>query len=442
MVNHDLNKGEFILTILILFGSLIFLILLSVPIGIAIGMSTIIATLTAGDIQLIAFIQRSFNALDSFPLMAIPLFILAGIIMGKGGVAKRLLSFAESLIGFIDGGFAIITVIVCMFFAAISGSGPATVAAIGSFMIPAMIERGYGSGFAAGITAAAGSVGAIIPPSISFIVLGVAVGVSVSDLFLGGVIPGILVGIALIIYSYFKMKKKKNSVSSYEKTDKVNIKNVWITFRKSIWSILAPFIILGGIYTGFFTPTEAAAVAVIYALLIGALIHKELKWKDIYDSFIETFTVSGGILYLIGLSMAFAYFLSMENIPSTIAEFMIGNFHNPIIVILLINLFLIIVGAFMETVSAIVILSPLLLPIATEIGMEPVHFGVMMILNLTIGYITPPVGVNLFVASSIGKTPFEKVTKSAFPLLLVLLVVLLIVSFVPQLSLFLPEIMN
>lgn len=310
------------MSVLVLFGSLFLLIFLSVPIGISIGVSTLITIILAVDnVELTTFSQKAFTALDSFTLMAIPFFILAGILMSKGGVAERLLEFAQSLVGSIKGGLALVTVLACMFFAAISGSGPATVAAVGTFMIPAMKEKNYGDGFSSAITAAAGSMGAIIPPSISFILLGVSGDVSISDLFIAGVFPGIVIGLLLMIVSYYLIKRKPEvKITNHEK---FNMKSIWNSLRKSIWAILTPIIVLGGIYIGIFTPTEASAVAVGYGIIVGAFIYRELSLKDIYDSLIETLQITGAILYMVGLSLAFAYLLTIERIPNTIAEYML-----------------------------------------------------------------------------------------------------------------------
>lgn len=429
------------MTVVVLFGSLFLLIALSVPIGISIGLSTLITIIFVADhIQLSLFLQKAFTSLDSFPLMAIPFFTLAGILMGKGGVAKRLLKLAESVVGFITGGLAIVTVVACMFFAAISGSGPATVAAIGSFMIPGMNEKNYGRGFSAAITAAAGSLGAVIPPSISFILLGVAGGISISGLFLAGVLPGILIGLFLIISSYFIVKRKAKKEShvpnkeTIKEVEKFSLKSLWGNLINSIWAILSPVIVLGGIYAGWFTPTEASVIAIVYSILVGAFIYKELSWSDLYSSAVETLQITGATLYMVGLSIAFAYVLTIERIPEDLAEYLLQLSDNKVIILLLINLFLLIIGAFIDVVAAIVILTPILLPVATQIGMDQIHFGVMMVVNLTIGYITPPVGVNLFVASAVGKTRFEEVTKAIFPIFIAMVLALLIITFVPWLS--------
>lgn len=423
-----------LLTIAVLFGSLFLLLILSVPIGIAIGTSTILTIMLAIDnINISTMAQKSFTALDSFPLMAIPFFILAGVLMGKGGVSKRLLDFANSLVGFMTGGLAMVTVLACMFFAAISGSGPATVAAIGSFMIPAMRDKGYGGGFSAGITATAGSTGVVIPPSIPFVLLGVAGGLSISDLFLAGIGPGILIGLLLMTVSYFIIKFK--GVDKNPEDKKIEGKLVWQSFYKAIWALLTPVIVLGGIYAGIFTPTEAATVAILYALFVGVFIYRELGFQEIYESIIETVRITGATLYMVGLSIAFAYLLTIERIPSQIAEFILSISESPIIILLLINLFLLIVGAFIDTIAAIVILTPILLPVATQIGLDPIHFGVIMVVNLAIGFITPPVGVNLFVASAVGKVPFDEIVKKVIPLFLTMIVALLLISYVPSISL-------
>lgn len=423
------------MTILALFGTLFLLILLSVPIGIAIGASTIITIYFAVDnIDVGTVAQKAFTSLDSFPIMAIPFFILAGVLMGKGGVSKRLLDFANSLVGFMTGGLAMVTVLACMFFAAISGSGPATVAAIGSFMIPAMQEKKYGGGFASALTATAGSTGVVIPPSIPFVLLGVTGSLSISDLFIAGILPGVVIGIILMITSYIVIKLKGIKVEPEDK--KIKIKNVWTSFYKAIWALLTPVIVLGGIYAGFFTPTEAAAVAIVYGLFVGVFIYRELRWKEIYESLVETIQITGATLYMIGLSIAFAYLLTIERIPSQIADTIVSISDNPIIILLLINIFLLIVGAFIDTIAAIVILTPILLPVATEMGVDPIHFGVIMVVNLAIGFITPPVGVNLFVSSAVGKVPFDKIVRASFPLFFAMIIALLLITFIPSLSLF------
>lgn len=430
------------MTTIALFGSLFFFIFLSVPIGISIGLSTLFVVVFFSDnIPFTTYLQKAFTALDSFPLMAIPLFILAGLLMGSGGISRRLLNFADALVGFIVGGLAMVTVVACMFFAAISGSGPATVASIGSFMIPSMKEKNYGGAFASALTASAGTIGVIIPPSIPFVLFGVVGSVSIGGLFLAGILPGILIGLGLMIVSFFILKKKDLKPSETS-TNKIDIKYVFKTLWDAKWAILTPVIVLGGIYGGIFTPTEAAAVAVLYGFIVGMFIHRELNWSKFYDSIIETLKMLGGIMYMIGLSVTFAYVINMERIPSRIAEFITGLSENGYVVMLLIMVFLFIVGAFIDTISALVILTPILLPVAIQVGIDPIHFGVIMVVSLAIGYITPPVGTNLFVASQVGKVSFEKVSIASIPFFLVMTFTLIIIIFVPFLSMFLPTLFN
>lgn len=427
------------MTIVLLFGTLFFFILISVPIGVSIGLSTIITIYFASNINLATITQKMFSSLDSFTIMAIPFFMLAGLIMGRGGVSKRLLNLAISLVGWMVGGLAMVTTLTCMFFAAISGSGPATVAAIGSFMIPAMKEKNYSAGFATAITASAGTIGVIIPPSIPFILFGVVGGVSIGELFIAGILPGLLIGLGLMLTSYFIIKRQGNTFVS---TETVSLKVVMKAAYEAKWALLTPVIILGGIYGGIVTPTEASVIAVVYGLLVGVFIHRELKWNDIYDCIIDTLKLIGATLYMIGLSVAFSFLLTIERIPSIIAESIVAFSDNPIIVLLLINVFLLIVGAFIDAVASIVILTPILLPIAMYIGIDPVHFGLIMIANLAIGYVTPPIGVNLFVASAVGKTPIETTIRAVTPLFVTMIITLLVISFFPPLSLYLPSLMK
>lgn len=428
------------MTSIILFGTLFALIILSVPIGIAIALSTIFTIVFATDIDLSAMAQKTFTSLDSFPLLAIPFFMLTGLLMGKGGVARRLIDLAGTLVGWMVGGLAMITVLGCMFFAAISGSGPATVAAIGSFMIPEMRAKNYGAGFSAAITAAAGSIGVLIPPSIPLVLFGVVGTVSIGSLFLAGILPGILVGVSLMVISYILMKRNKNIDPPEIKT--ISFRSVLKALNEAKWALIAPIIILGGIYGGIVTPTESAVVAIVYSLFVGIFIHKELRWKEIKDCFIETINITGISLYMVGLSSTFAFLLTIERIPQTLAEALMTISESPIVILLIINLFLLIVGAFIDTIAAIVILTPILLPIAMEIGVDPIHFGIIMIANLAIGFVTPPVGANLFVASAIGRISVEHLSRSMVPIFITLIVSLLIITYVPWFSTFIPNLSN
>lgn len=427
------------MTVLVLFASLFLFIALNVPVAFSLGLSALLTIALTTNLPIGIITQKAFTALDSFPLMAIPFFMLAGIIMGKGGVSKRLLDLATVLVGWMTGGLAMVTVVACMFFAAISGSGPATVAAIGSFMIPSMREKNYGAGFSAALTAAAGSIGVIIPPSIPFVLYGVVAGVSVGSLFLAGVLPGIVIGIGLMIVSYLIAKKEGYKPATVER---ITFKKVLQALNESKWALLIPVIILGGIYGGIFSPTEAAVVAVVYGIIVGKFIHRELSWKDVYNSIVEASILNAATNIIIGLSISFAYIMTLEKVPNAIAGFITSLSDSQFVILLVINIFLLIVGMFIDTVSALVVLSPILLPIVTSVGVDPVHFGIILVANLAIGFITPPLGVNLFVASSVSKTPLETIIKAILPFLLMMIITLMVITYVPPLSTWLPSVLG
>ncbi|PIC76106.1 C4-dicarboxylate ABC transporter permease [Sporosarcina sp. P19] len=415
----------------LIFVSFAILLILTVPIGIALGLSAVIALLIDGSIPVEFIIKELTTSTNSFPLLAIPFFILAGEIMGKGGISIRLIAVAESLVGSVTGGLAMTAIVTSMFFAAISGSGPATVAAVGGLMIPAMVKKGYDIKFSTAVIASAGSIGVIIPPSIPMVMYGVSGSVSIGDMFMAGIVPGIMVGLGLMVYAYYYSKKAGYKGS----TDKISfsriLKQVWL----AKWSLLIPVIILGGIYGGIFTPTEAAAIAVFIGFIIGAFVYRELKFKDISDIFIDSALMTATILVIVGSATGFGKLLAMEQIPIKIADYMLSLSSEPFIIILLIIVLLLIVGCFMDTIAAIIILTPILLPIATLVGFDPVHFGIIMIVSLAIGFITPPVGVNLFVGSSISGVSMESLSKAIVPFIISMIFILLVISFIPGLSL-------
>lgn len=418
---------------IVLFGTFGLLLLISVPIGVALILSSLLTLIYSGILPLEFISQSLITSVDSFPIMAVPFFILAGEIMGKGGISRRLFNTAESMLGNKTGGIAMATIVTCMFFASISGSGPATVAAIGGIMIPEMVRIGYDKRFATSVVASAGALGVIIPPSIPMIMYGVTGGVSVGDLFIAGVIPGILIGIGLMIYSYFYSKKQGYTGNGIPFSFKRFFKSIW----DAKWSLVMPFIIIGGIYGGIFTPTEAGVVAVVFGLIVSLMIYKEIKLKELPKIIADSAMTTATILFIIGAATAFGQLMTIEHIPTRVTEAILSVSDNTLILTLLIMIILLIVGCFMDTTAAIIILVPLLLPIVTELGFDPVHFGVVMIANLAIGFITPPLGVNLFVASGISGISILPLSKALIPFFFVMLITLGLILFIPQLSLLL-----
>lgn len=419
----------------VLFIVLIIALVVNVPVGIAIGVSSLAAVLADGRLSSTYIVQQLVTSADSFPLMAIPLFILAGELMSAGGVSKRILNVCNVFFGRITGGLAIVTVIVCMFFAAVSGSGPATVAAVGSMVVPTMLEKGYSKSFTLALIATAGSIGVVIPPSIPMVIYGVSTSTSISGMFMAGFLPGILIGIGLIICCYFYCKKQGWKGDDRRYTVKEKLAAVW----DAKWALINPVIILGGIYAGIFTPTEAAAVAAVYAFICGTFIHRELNIKNIFDPIAASCSTTGTTMVIIGCAAAFTKILTIQRIPDMITKGISGLTTNYVLILLLINLLLLIVGCFMDTTPAMMVLSPILLPIALSIGMNPIHFGVIMVVNLAIGFITPPLGINLFVAARVGREPLETVTSGIMRFMVVMLICLMLITFIPAISMLIPN---
>jgi len=411
---------------------------LGVPVGIAIGLSSATAVIVGGKLSLGFIAQALVNGCDSFPIMAIPLFILAGDLMGQGGVSKRILNVCNVFFGRMAGGLAIVTVAVCMFFAAVSGSGPATVAAVGSMVVPTMLQKGYSKSFTLALIATAGSIGVIIPPSIPMVIYGVSTGSSISTMFLAGFIPGIMIGLALMLYSYFFCKsqgwKGDDTPFSWKRAGRA----IW----EGKWALINPFIILGGIYGGFFTPTEAAAVAAVYAFVCGVFIYRELDLKKLIQTIANSCNTTGTSLVILGCATAFTQILTIEQIPQMITQGILAISDNKIIILLFINLFLLMVGCFMDTTPAMLVLAPILLPVALSLGLSPIHFGIIMVVNLSIGFITPPLGVNLFVACRIGDSKLETVVRGIVPFVIVNLVCLALITYMPKISLFFPQLIG
>ena len=417
----------------ILFITLAVLFVAGVPIAIAVGLSGLLAIWLGSDIPLTVILQRQFTAVDSFPLMAIPFFILAGTLMEAGGISKRLVQFGNALIGHATGGLAIVSIVASMFFAAISGSTVATVAAIGMVLIPAMKARGYRPSFAGAVQASAGNLGIIIPPSIAMVVYGVATNTSISAMFIGGFVPGFLMTGSLMLVAYLICKQR-----GYSGGKKSTFRELVSAFRESILALLMPIIILGGIYGGIFTPTEAAAVAVAYAFIIGTFVYKELNLKKITELLGQSVITTAGIMFLIATAGLFAWILTRINAPKMIAEFFLTYASNKYVFLLYINVILFIVGMFFETTAANVILAPLLAPIAIGFGIDPIHFGLIMIVNLAVGMCTPPLGVNLFVACQIADIRVDEIIPAVIPFLLILILDILIISYVPAIVTWLP----
>lgn len=417
--------------LIILFVCLIVFAAIGVPIGISMGLATLLSLVFATNIDPVMIAQNAFAGIDSFTLMAIPFFMLAGNFMRYGGISKRLLDLADNLVGFFTGGLGSITTVTAMFFAAISGSGPATVSSIGAFMIPEMEQKGYNKDYSTALTAAAGTIGVIIPPSIPFVIYGVATGTSIGDLFKAGIIPGIMMGLAICIYNWLASKKYGWRGNGR----RFQFGELGRAFKRSFWAILSPVIILGGIYGGFFTPTEAAAVSCVYTFIIGTFVYKEIHWKEFVDCMKDSVVLAGATSFIVGMSTSFSYVLTLEQIPDTVSSFVLGLTDNKILVLLLINVMLLVVGMFMDNISSCTILAPILLPVALALGVDPVQFGIVMTMNLAIGFITPPYGVNLFVGSSVAKLPYEKVVKWIWPFIGTIIIVLMLTTFIPALSL-------
>ncbi len=422
-----------------LFVVLAILLVIGTPIAVCIGFAPMAAFIADDNVsQLFVSVQRMVTALDSTVLIAIPLFVLAGAIMGKGGISKQIVNLCYELFGWLPGSLGCVTVVACMFFAAISGSAPATVAAIGGIMIPQMIDDGYPAGFSAALAASGGIIGCIIPPSIPFVNYGLITGESVSELFAGGVIPGILMGIVLCILCVFY--SKKYGWGSRRKG--IILKDVWKAFCSAIWAILMPIIILGGIYSGLFTPTEAAAVAAVYGFLASLLIYKEIKLKDMMDISFEAVKTSAMIMFIVATANIFAFVVTRQQVPAKLSDLVLGVTDNWVVILLIINIILLINGCFMETTASTYIYTPILFPLIMELGYDPVQFGVVMVMNLTMGLITPPLGINLFVANGIDKrVVFSEQVKNVLPMFLALCVVLFAVTYCRPLSMFLVDMM-
>ncbi|MBT8362906.1 MAG: TRAP transporter large permease [Desulfobacterales bacterium] len=421
-------------SIILIFISLALFLILSVPIGIAIGLSVVVG-IVFGDILPSAFlIQKMFTSLDVFPLMAVPFFIMAGEIMQKGSMAQRLLAVSRALVGHITGGMAHISVLTSLFYGALSGSSPATVAAVGGIMIPSMIKEGYSRSFATAVNTSAGSLGVIIPPSVPLIIYGTTAGASVGDLFIAGVVPGLLIGIFLMACSYVLSKKYGYTGSG----KRAPVGEILRAFKDSILALMVPVIVLGGIYGGFTTPTEAGVIAVVYSFIAEGIVLRTLTWGKIWLILRGTALTTASIFLVVATATALGQILLFNNVPDMLVNLLLSISDNRYVLIPIILVFLLIMGTFMDALANILILTPLLLPVAVKLGMHPIHFGIVMIICASMGFLTPPVGVNLFVGCSIGKISIEKLSVAVIPFLITMLVALLFITFIPSISLWLP----
>ncbi|MFZ5946229.1 MAG: TRAP transporter large permease [Bacillota bacterium] len=419
---------------LILFGSLVTGLAIGLPIAVAIGMSVLVSFYVV-DLPLAAMAQRMYASVNSFTLLAIPFFMLAGSLMEVGGMSRRLVRFANSMVGTLAGGLAHVQVLASCFFAALSGSSPATTAAIGSALIPEMKKKGYPAEFSAAVQSIAGTIGTIIPPSIPMVVYGVVANESIGKLFAAGFIPGLIYGGSFMILIYFISKKR-----GYVSAEKFSSRECWDSFKEAIWALLVPIIILGGIYSGIFTPTEAGAVAAVYGLLAGIFIYKELNFKNTMEVFAKSAVNTAMVLLIISASSAFSWIMTAKGVASLVGGWFAAMSGGPSMFLLLVILLLLFMGCFMETIASVLIVTPVLLPVAKSLGIDPILFGIVVTMTLSLGMSTPPVGENLYIAASIAGISFEQLLKNIWPFIIVAIFVILLITFVPGISLFLPNI--
>ena len=418
-----------------MFSSMIIFFALSIPISIAIGFASVTSIHFFSDIPMLVAPKEMFSSIDKFALGAIPFFILAGNLMEVGGISNRLVNFAKSIVGGLQGGLGITCVMTCMIFAAVSGSSVATTFAIGAILIPALIKHGYPTNFAAALQACAAELGVIIPPSIPMILYGVSAEVSIGELFIAGFGPGILIGCSLMFFVWCWSKYK-----GYGKNDHVGRLKFGQATREAALALMMPVIILGGIYGGIFTPTEAAVVAVFYALIVGLFIYKEIKYSDLYRIFKKSVISSAVIMFIIANAGLFSFLITRAGVPEAIGDFLKANLNSSGMFLLGVNAALFIIGMFIETSASIIVLAPILAPVAMKFGVDPVHFGTIMVVNLALGMITPPFGVNLFAACTVAKISLDRIVRELIPFVLVVLACLMVITYVPQISLFLRDI--
>ena len=419
---------------LIIFVLLLALMLTGMPISISLGLTvlTFLFTMTSVPIESVAL--KIFTGIEKFEIMAIPFFILAGNFLTHGGVARRMINFASSMVGHWHGGLALAGVMACALFAAVSGSSPATVVAIGSIILPAMVKQGYPRGFGAGVITTSGALGILIPPSIVMVMYSVSTNTSVGKLFMAGVIPGMMLAMLLGLTTWFLARK-----NNYPRMKKASWGERFVTFKKSAWGLLLIVIVMGGIYSGVFTPTEAAAMAAVYAFIIAVFVYKDLKIKQVGKVLLDSAAMSAMLLYIITNAVLFSFLMTSENIPQAMAEWITGKGLGVISFLLVVNVLLLLAGNVMEPSSIVLIMAPILFPVAMKLGIDPVHFGILIVVNMEVGMCHPPVGLNLYVASGITKMGISELTVAVMPWLLTMLAFLVLITYVPQISLWLPN---
>ncbi|MCW5625547.1 MAG: TRAP transporter large permease subunit [Burkholderiales bacterium] len=425
------------MTALLIIGILLALLLTGTPISIALGLTVLVylvgfSSFSMETVDIIS--QRLFTGLESFALMAIPFFILAGAFLTEGGVAARIIRFATTLVGWMPGGLAMATILACAFFATISGSSPATVVAIGSIMLPAMLKAGYPKRFTVGVLATSGSLGILIPPSIVMIIYAVSTSTSAGTLFVASAVPGLLLAVVLMGVTFVAAKRQR-----FPTLPRASLGEVWRAFREAFWGLMLVVIVMGGIYGGIFTPTEAASVSAVYAFVAAVFIYRDLKLRDTFRVLLTAANTSAMLLYIVTNAVLFSYLLTSEQIPQSLSDWVIASEFSPWMFLLAVNVALLAAGQFMEPSSVVLILAPLLLPVATSLGIDPIHLGVILVVNMEIGMITPPVGLNLFVTSHLSRMGMTQVSLACLPWVAVLLAYLVLITYVPQISLWLPH---
>ncbi len=422
----------------ILFIVFFVLLAIGVPIGVSIAVTCVISTIVDPTMMTTATycIRNFISAIDVQSMLAVPLFIISGVLMAKGGISKRLFDFFAYFLGMLPAGLPITVIVTCLFYGAISGSSPATVAAVGAMCIPILTSLGYSLEFTTALVTTAGGLGVIIPPSIPFIMYGLATGESVGDLFIAGVLPGCLIALALIAYAVYYCKRHgEDKEKLRENTERLRAKGLSGILRDSIFALLTPVIILGGIYSGVVTPTEAAGISVVYAILVSMVIYRTVTFKDLFAIYAESVGTVAPIMAVVAFATVFGRVLTFSNVPQAVAQMISYSFTSKVLLLLSLNLFLLVVGALMDTTPAILILAPIFINAVTAFGVSGIHFGVIMIVNLAIGFVTPPIGLNLYVASSMTKLPVPTIAKHAVPFIIAFIIALLIITFVPAISL-------